>query len=176
MKMRKPKLTPKYTIPPPWSALCILSAVFVCSVALAIFDNRPVRIFPYIPPRVCAVCCLGMIIHFWTRFDFDEEGFTFSRCEIFRRRVKWSQVLQITVTSYGRQPNWRGGASFHRSVMLIVLRSAPSGMPFRRDDDVHEYVRKNRGHVFICERGSYESWEYMDQLDAFLAEVWGKVT
>jgi hypothetical protein len=106
---------------------------------------------------------------FWKRFEFDEEGFTFSRCEIIRRRVSWSQVSQITVTTYGEK-------FLRRIVMLIVLRSAPSGMPYRRDDDVHEYVRKNRGHVFICERGSYESWEYMDQLDAFLAEVWGKVT
>ena len=60
--------------------------------------------------------------------------------------------------------------------MLIVLHSAPCGMPYRRDDDVHEYVRKNRGHVFICERDDYKQWAFYDELDAFLAEVWGKVT
>ena len=175
--MRKPTPVPKYTVPPSRFILCFLGVLFVYSTVSAILGDEPVnRKLHYIPHPVAAVCLLGLIITSWKRFDFDEEGFTFSRCEIFRRRVSWSQVSQITITTYGYKRSWLNRINTQHTVMLIVLRSAPSGMPFRRDDDVHEYVRKNRGHVFICERGSYESWEYMDQLDAFLAEVWGKVT
>lgn len=155
----------RVVLPPMWWLIGLCAVGMGHSIYLEWNDITLYR--DYTPNWILIICLPILAAWAWKSMEFDEEGFTVSRCFFFRKRYSWANVFQVVETTLKT-------GKYERIVMLIVLDSIRD-IPFAHGADANYYVSRNRKHIIVCETGGHTKWERVCELRELIESCWGKI-
>lgn len=148
-------------LPPYWSIILLFLVAGFLGLILSALGIKGMRG----DSGVLGILLLCCVPWFWKRFSFDAQGFTYSRCEILRRRILWTQVYQVVHATLG-------GKRTPRDVVLIILHTAPNYKRITNGDAADGLVFSNLGHIFVLD---FANSEQREQVCTYISSAWGVI-